>query len=81
MPDLLELAPTFVAISKGKLELLKFILDNSKDIYEIENDELEPISDSVVIQIDLKDIDTTKMNLWIMHGIFLWLWHVIKMKF
>ena len=70
MPDLLELAPTFVAISKGKLELLKFILDNSKDIYEIENDELEPISDSVVIQIDWGDIDTTRMNVWIMHAIF-----------
>ena len=69
IPDIRELAPTSAAIDDGKLKLIKFILDHSKNIYQIENDKLEPVSDSVVIQID-RDIDTKKLNFWIMHAIF-----------
>ena len=58
IPNFSDLAPAFVAIGAGKLELLKFILDNSKSILGVE----EP-KDPLVgfIQIDFEDLDATKM--------------------
>ena len=70
IPDLLPLAPTFVATSCGKLKFLKFILDNSEYIYKEENEEPESFSDSGVIQINFKE-DHTKFKLWKLFAIFL----------
>ena len=70
IPDLLPLAPTFVATSCGKLEFLKFILHNSEYIYKEENEEPQSFSDSGVIQINFKE-DHTKVKLWKLFAIFL----------